>query len=140
MELPIVRVAAAIIAHGNRILACRRGRGPMAGGWEFPGGKIEATEDGASACKREVFEELGCRLSTTWPLQTVEYDYPDFHLHMECFVSMLVPGDAPTLSEHTDMRWLSQEELFDVEWLPADIQLVQTIGSFWDSIFMSEHV
>lgn len=134
-------VAAAIIYDGERerVLSCQRGYGDMKDGWEFPGGKVEDGETGEQACRREIEEELGCHLGTMWYLDTVEYDYPDFHLSMDCYVATLAPGERPHLLEHEGARWLSQGELFDVEWLPADHDLVMQLGTFWDQIFEPEH-
>ncbi len=136
----VTRVAAAIIYHEGRILSCQRGYGPMEGGWEFPGGKVEDGEDPEACCRREVREELGCTLGLVWYLDTVEYDYPDFHLSMDCFVASLAPGEEPRLSEHEDMRWLSQGELLDVDWLPADRDVVTLLGMMWGTMFSSEHL
>ncbi|MDO4538349.1 MAG: (deoxy)nucleoside triphosphate pyrophosphohydrolase [Coriobacteriales bacterium] len=137
---PILRVACAIIWRDNLVLACKRTSSKAGAGWEFPGGQIEGDETPMQACKREVAEELSCRLSTTWLLQTLEYDYPEFHLSMDCFVSMLVPGSEPQANEHAEIRWLSRDELTEVEWLPADAELARVIGTMWDNIFMSEHM
>lgn len=133
-------VAAAIIQSGDRILSCQRGHGDMKDGWEFPGGKVEDGETSEEACRREVSEELGCRLGTMWYLDTVEYDYPDFHLSMDCYVAVLAPGEKPHLREHEDARWLSQGELLDVDWLPADHDLIMRLGVMWDQIFEPEHL
>lgn len=140
MAQQVRHVAAAIIRREERILACQRGRGDMRGAWEFPGGKVEDGETSEQACRREIGEELGCRLGTMWYLDTVEYDYPDFHLSMDCFVAFLAPGEVPHLLEHEDSRWLSQGELLDVDWLPADHDLVMRLGLMWDQIFEPEHL
>lgn len=132
-------VAAAIIQSGGRILSCQRGYGEMKDGWEFPGGKVEPGETAEQACRREIEEELGCRLGTMWYLETVEYDYPDFHLSMDCFVATLAVGQKPHLLEHEGARWLSQGELPDVDWLPADRELVRMLGVWWDQVFLPEH-
>lgn len=132
-------VAAAIIQDADRILSCQRGHGDMKDGWEFPGGKVEDGETSEEACRREIAEELGCRLGTMWYLDTVEYDYPTFHLTMDCYVATLAPGDEPHLLEHEGARWLGQGELLDVDWLPADRDLIMKIGVMWDQIFEPEH-
>lgn len=135
-----VRVAAAIIHHDDKILACQRSYGSMKDGWEFPGGKIEENETPEETCRREIAEELGAKLGVMWYLDTVEYDYPDFHLSMDCYVAYLAPGEQPHLLEHEDARWLAQGELPDVDWLPADRELVTRIGVMWDQIFEASHL
>ena len=140
MELKNVRAAAAIIQHDGKILACQRGYGPMKDGWEFPGGKIEPGEPPEQACRREIREELAVDLSTMWYLDTVEYDYPDFHLSMDCFVPSLKPGQEPEILEHESARWVGQDELLDEGWLPADKGLVESLGGLWDQIFSAEHL
>lgn len=140
MALKTVRAAAAIIQHDGKILACQRGYGSMKDGWEFPGGKIEPGETADQACRREIREELGVELQTTWYLDTVEHDYSDFHLSMDCFVATLEPGEHPKLLEHEDARWLTRDDLLDVSWLPADKGLAYTIGGLWDQIFQAEHL
>ena len=139
-EKPTVAVAAAIIEHDGKILACQRATGDYAEYWEFPGGKVEPGETSQQACKREVREELACRLSTTWLLDTFSYEYPEFHLVMDCFVCMLVPGSEPQPLEHAQMRWLAKDELLDVEWLPADNGLVRLLGTQWEAVFGNEHL
>ncbi len=132
-------VAAAIIWEDDAVLACKRDKGTVTG-WEFPGGKLEQGESSFDACRREIQEELGCRLSTTWLLDTIEYDYPTFHLSMDCYVCMLVPGQTPTAKEHAELRWVRKEALGTLEWLPADQLLVRLLGEQWDQIFMAEHL
>ena len=102
-----VRVAAAVIKSDQGILACRRADAQGDGGWEFPGGKVEEGESAEVACRREVAEELGCRLQLAWPYDVVEADYPDFHLVMECFACTLEPGEEPvaTPGVHSELRW-----------------------------------
>ena len=132
-------VAAAIIYRDGKVLAGRRA--DASGGWEFPGGKVEPGETGEQALRREVAEELGCRLQLGWPYDTVEHDYPDFHLFMDCFVCTLAPGEEPLRHEgvHDELRWLGRGELLDVGWLPADEGLVASLGLFWDNAFQDEH-
>jgi 8-oxo-dGTP diphosphatase len=132
----IVSVAAAVIYDDGRVLACQRGAGHgYEGGWEFPGGKLEPGESAVAACRREIAEELGVRLSTMSFLDRVEYDYPDFHLSMDCYVCQLVPGQELRPAEHAELRWLSLDELTSVAWLPPDAELVQTLGHYWGQVF-----
>ena len=124
MALKTVRVVAALILNQDQVLATQRGYGEFKDGWEFPGGKIEPGETPEQAIKREIREELATDIRVEQPLTTVEYDYPSFHLSMECFICKVERGN-PILLEHEAARWLSYDELDDVEWLPAD-QLVVT--------------
>ena len=129
-----INVVAAIIKSTNEkgipiIFATQRGYGDFKGGWEFPGGKIESGETPEEALVREIREELDTEISVDNLLETVEYDYPNFHLSMKCYWCSVVSGDL-VLKEHAAARWLSKEELFDVEWLPADIGLIRKIQEF----------
>lgn len=130
-------VAAAIIHRDGKVLAARRSDGELAGYWELPGGKVEEGESPVEALRREVQEELGCALGTAWLYDTVEHDYPDFHLQMDCFICTLPESAEPTTLEpvHDELRWLSREELLDVEWLPADTKLMQGLTYFWEQAF-----
>jgi 8-oxo-dGTP diphosphatase len=101
---------------------------------------VEAGETAVEACRREISEELGCELGFCWLFDTVEYDYPDFHLSMDCFVCPLAEGSQPHMLEHEDMRWLTQPELPDMEWLPADTELVRQLGVAWDQLFSDMHL
>ena len=126
-----INVVAAIIKSTNEkgkaiIFATQRGYGDFKGGWEFPGGKIEPGETPEEALVREIREELDTKISVDSLLETVEYDYPNFHLSMKCYWCSVVSGDL-VLKEHAAARWLSREELFDVEWLPADVGLIKKI-------------
>ena len=126
-----VRVAAAIIKRINEkgapvIFATQRGYGEFRGGWEFPGGKIEKGESPQQALVREIKEELDTEIRVGELLENIEYDYPEFHLSMDCFWAEIVSGDL-VLKEHTAARWLTKEELNSVEWLPADVGLVGKI-------------
>ena len=126
-----VRVVAAVIKAINEngepiIFATQRGYGDFKGGWEFPGGKIEVGETPQEALKREIMEELDTEISVSELIDTIEYDYPEFHLSMDCFWCEIVKGDL-VLKEHEDARWLTKEQLDDVEWLPADIALIEKI-------------
>ncbi len=125
-KMKTIRVAAAVIQSGDKIFATQRGYGEFKGGWEFPGGKIEAGETPEAALKREILEELETEIKVGELLDTVEYDYPNFHLSMDCFLCEIVRGDL-VLKEHEDAKWLSREELYSVDWLPADIALIEKI-------------
>jgi 8-oxo-dGTP diphosphatase len=129
--MKIVRVVAAVIRSVNEkgepiIFATKRGYGEFKGGWEFPGGKIEDGETAQEALKREIKEELDTEISVGALIKTIEYDYPTFHLSMDCYWVKIVSGDL-VLKEHEAARWLTKEEINSVEWLPADITLVDEI-------------
>ena len=121
-----VRVVAAVIRNNNKIFATARGYGERKGGWEFPGGKIESGETPEDALKREILEELETEISVGDLIDTIEYDYPTFHLSMDCFWSSIVKGNL-ILKEAEDARWLNKEELDDVAWLPADVTIIDKI-------------
>lgn len=126
-----VKVVAAIIKAVNEngetiIFATQRGYGDFKGSWEFPGGKIESGEAPQEALKREIIEELDTEVSVGELMDTVEYDYPQFHLSMDCFWCQIVRGNL-ALKEHEAARWLTKDELNNVEWLPADITLIEKI-------------
>lgn len=126
-----VRVVAAVIKAENEkgqpiIFATQRGYGDLKGGWEFPGGKIEEGETPQEALKREIMEELDTEISVGDLIDTIEYDYPTFHLSMDCFWCQIVKGDL-VLKEHEAAKWLSKDELDSVEWLPADVNLIDQI-------------
>lgn len=121
-----VRVVAAVIKSGNKIFATQRGYGEFKGGWEFPGGKIESGETPQEALKREIIEELDTEILVGDLIDTIEYDYPTFHLSMDCFWCEIVKGDL-VLKEHEASRWMDAESIDDVEWLPADITLIEKI-------------
>lgn len=127
-----IRVVAAIIKATNQnnepiIFATQRGYGDFKGGWEFPGGKIEEGETSQQALIREIMEELETEIVVGELIDTIEYDYPTFHLSMDCFWAEIVSGDL-VLKEHEAARWLTKAELNSVEWLPADITLIEKIG------------
>lgn len=126
-----IRVVAAITKAVNEkgetiIFATQRGYGDFKGGWEFPGGKIEEGETPQEALKREIMEELETEIVVGELIDTIEYDYPTFHLSMDCFWVEIVSGDL-VLIEHAAAKWLTKEELDSVEWLPADITLIEKI-------------
>ena len=119
-----VNVVAAIIQDGDRIFATQRGYGEFKDGWEFPGGKIEPGETPQQALKREIEEELDTEITVGDLLTVVEYDYPTFHLSMQCFLCTIESGNL-TLKEHEAARWLTREQLDSVAWLPADVEVVE---------------
>ncbi len=121
-----IEVVAAIIRKEGRIFATQRGYGEWKDWWEFPGGKMEAGETAEEALKREIREELSTEISVDGLLCTVEYDYPKFHLTMHCYLCTLLT-DAMHLNEHEAARWLAKGELDSVEWLPADLQLIEQL-------------
>lgn len=121
-----INVVAAIIVDGNRTFATQRGYGPWKDWWEFPGGKIEPGESSKDALVREIREELATEIEVGELLTTVEYDYPEFHLSMKCFLCTIKSGDL-TLLEHEDARWLAIEELDTVKWLPADNKIIELL-------------
>ena len=121
-----IEVVAAIIRRNGRILATQRGYGEFKDGWEFPGGKTERGETPQQALVREIKEELKSEIRVGEKLCTVEYDYPKFHLTMHCFWCDLLDGE-PVLLEHEAARWLTTDELNSVDWLPADVQVVEAI-------------
>lgn len=121
-----IEVVAAIIHHEGRVLATQRGYGDFKDGWEFPGGKMEPEETAEAAIVREIREELAVEIQPERLVTTVECDYPKFHLTMHCFLCHVVSGDIQLL-EHEASRWLSKEELGNVDWLPADIEAVEAL-------------
>ena len=121
-----VRVVAAVIREKDKIFATQRGYGDFKGGWEFPGGKIEKGETPKEALKREIREELDTEISVGDLIYTIEYDYPTFHLSMDCFWCEIVKGNL-VLKEHEAARWLDKDTIDDVEWLPADVTLIYIV-------------
>ena len=124
-------VVAAIIKKDNKVLATKRGYGEFINMWEFPGGKIEADETKEEALIREIKEELDCTINPVKFALDLEYHYPTFFLKMSCFEAVITEG-TPKLLEHNDARWITKEQLDDVNWIPADIKAVeylkQTMG------------
>lgn len=118
-----IEVVAAIIHRGKEIFATQRGYGPWKDWWEFPGGKIEAGETPEQALVREILEELDAEIYINKFLCTVEWDYPDFHLIMHCFLCS-IQSESMHLNEHEAARWLTISTLHDINWLPADIQIL----------------
>lgn len=121
-----VKVVAAVIYRGDEVFATARGYGEYKGFWEFPGGKIEQGETASEALKREIEEELDTKIKVEKLIYTVEYDYPTFHLSMDCFFCSILEGDL-VLKEAQEARWLKRAELDDVSWLPADLVLVEKL-------------
>ena len=119
-----VHVVAAIIRKDDKIFATQRGYGEFKDGWEFPGGKIEEGETSEQALVREIKEELDTDIKVGKLIDTIEYDYPNFHLSMECFCCLIVKGGLE-LKEHEAARWLTRETLYSVDWLPADVSLIK---------------
>ena len=128
-NMKIVRVVAAIIIDGDKVFSTQRGYGDFKGGWEFPGGKIEEGETPQDALIREIKEELDTDIEVGELLDTVEYDYPTFHLSMDCFICKIKSGNL-VLKEHEAAKWLTKETLDSVEWLPADEGLVEKIKAY----------
>lgn len=127
-----IKVAAAIIMHDNMIFATQRGYGEFKDGWEFPGGKLEPGESPQDALVREIREELDTEIEVGQLFDTVEYDYPAFHLSMDCFLCKVVSGNL-VLKEHEAAKWLKGEELDSVAWLPADKDLVAKLAEYLKS-------
>lgn len=121
-----VRVVAAVIRKDNKIFATQRGYGEFKDGWELPGGKIEEGETPEQALAREIREELNTEIQVGKLIDTIEYDYPKFHLSMDCFWCEIMQGGLE-LKEHEAARWLSKEELYSVDWLPADVGVVERV-------------
>ena len=119
-----IHVVAAVIQKDDKILATQRGYGEFKDGWEFPGGKIETGETPADALVREIKEELNADITGKQELGLVEYDYPNFHLHMQCFLCSLA-SDELTLLEHEAMKWLTASTMDEVAWLPADVEMAK---------------
>ena len=126
-----VKVVAAVITASNEngekmIFATQRGYGEFKDGWEFPGGKVESGETPQAALKREIMEELETEIEVGELIETIEYDYPTFHLSMDCFWAEIVKGDL-VLREHEAAKWLTREQLESVDWLPVDLGLVEKV-------------
>ncbi len=121
-----IHVVAAIIRRGDHIFATQRGYGEFKDGWEFPGGKVEPGETPQEALVREIREELKIEIKVGELIDTVEYDYPKFHLSMDCFWAEIVDGEI-VLLEHEAQKWLTKETLYSVDWLPADQALIPKV-------------
>ena len=121
-----IKVVAAVIRDEDKIFATARGYGEFKGQWEFPGGKIEAGETPQEALAREIREELATEIEVGDLIHTIEYDYPAFHLSMDCFWATIMAGKL-TLLEAEDAKWLTKETLRSVQWLPADLELIDKL-------------
>ena len=127
-----IHVVAALIFrttqdNNRQVLATQRGYGEFTGGWEFPGGKIEVGELPESALVREIQEELNAKIIVKNLVHTIEFDYPNFHLSMECFACELEANQEITLLEHQNAKWLDKKNLYSVNWLPADVDVLNKI-------------
>lgn len=121
-----IKVVAAVIKRNNKIFVTQRGYGEFKDGWEFPGGKVEKGETKEEALIREIKEELDTVIKVDSYLDTIEYDYPDFHLSMDCFVCSIVEGHL-VLKEHEDSKWIKKEEIDTLNWLPADLVIIDKV-------------
>ncbi len=127
-----IEVVAAILRKDDKYLSVQRGYGEFAGGWEFPGGKVEPGEEEEAALIREIQEEMNLDIKLIDKLCSVEYDYPSFHLLMHCYIAD--PLGSFSLNEHSGHRWLGLDELDSVDWLPADIEVVEALKDFRNKI------
>ena len=128
-SLKVVRVVAAVIRREDRIFATAKGYGEFKGQWEFPGGKIETGESPKQALAREIREELDVEIQVGDLIETIEYDYPTFHLSMDCFWAEIISGEI-VLKEAEKAKWLTKETIDSVNWLPADITLVNKLKEY----------
>ncbi len=126
-RITAIKVVAAIIRDGDKIFATQRGYGDFKDGWEFPGGKIEEGESPEDALAREIREELEAEIIVGEHLITVEQDYPGFHLLMKCFWATLAEGSHIKLLEHEAARWITEDEVDSIGWLPADIKVAEAV-------------
>ena len=127
-QIKTINVVAAIILRDGKLFATQRGYGEWKDWWEFPGGKIEPGEDARDALRREIIEELATEIAVGDLLTTVEYDYPKFHLSMQCYLCTVVAGKL-SLLEHEAAQWLAMDELDTVKWLPADVEVLEKLRS-----------
>lgn len=126
MKMKTVKVVAAVIRDGDKIFATQRGYGEYKDGWEFPGGKIEEGETPEEALVREIREELDTEIEVGEELAGIEYDYPTFHLSMRCYWCSVISGDL-VLKEHEAAKWLTKDDIDSVNWLPADVSIIERI-------------
>ncbi len=131
--MKITKVAAAIIIHEDKVFATQRGYGEFKDGWEFPGGKVEPGETSEQALVREIEEELDTAIEVSQFFDTVEYDYPGFHLSMDCYICSVKSGDL-VLKEHEAAKWLTADTLNSVDWLPADLGLIARLREYLDKL------
>ncbi len=124
--MKIIEVVAAVIEKDGKIFATQRGYGEFKDKWEFPGGKIEKNESKEEALIREIKEELDTDIKVNDFICTIEYDYPAFHLKMHCYTCEIITGDLKLL-EHEDARWLAKDEVWTVDWLPADEEVIKEL-------------
>ena len=132
-----IHVVAAVICDDGRIFATQRGYGNWKDYWEFPGGKIEPGESPEAALRREILEELDTEIDVGKRITTIEYDYPDFHLHMEAFACTLSGGEIE-LREHENALWLDRDSIDSVRWLPADEEMIGYLRDNWDDIVLGQ--
>ena len=130
MEKKTIRVTAAVIHEDGRIFATQRGYGDYKDWWEFPGGKIEPGESPEECVVREIREELSATVAVERKICTVEWDYPKFHLSMDCFLCRVEEGELKLL-EHEAARWLSRDETDSVHWLPSDVEVLEKLKEDW---------
>ena len=121
-----IEVVAAIIIEDGKLFTTQRGYGPFKDGWEFPGGKMEVGETREQALERELREELAIKTKAEKFIKTIEYDYPEFHLTMHCFLTRILEG-TPKLLEHENAKWVTKEEIDSVAWLPADLEVIEDV-------------
>ena len=121
-----IEVVAAVIIKNNKVFVAQRGYGDYKGGWEFPGGKIELGEEPQTALTREIKEELNVQIQVKELIKTIEYDYPNFHLTMHCF-KCLLNNQKIELLEHQGSCWLTKEEINSINWLPADLEVLEEV-------------
>ena len=124
--MKIVNVVAAIIIHDGKCYATQRGYGEFKDGWEFPGGKVELGETPEEAIVREIKEELETKVKVDEYFDTIEYDYPNFHLSMRCYFCSIVEGNLH-LTEHEASKWLDRDNIYSVDWLPADLTIIEKL-------------
>lgn len=123
-----IKVVAAVIIDNKKVFATQRGYGEYKDWWEFPGGKIEAGESPEEALKREILEELDTKIEVGALIKTIEYDYPNFHLSMLCYQARIISGSL-ILKEHENAKWLEKAELNSVNWLPADLEILNLVSA-----------